>query len=235
MNYQKKTIVFMISYRGDYMYSAIILGAGSGKRLNLGFNKVLFKLKDKEVISYSIDFFKKDNDCKEIILVVSDVDFRYMIDKYQNDVDAIVIGGEERQNSVYNALKKVNEEYVLIHDGARPFIPLEAVEELKKALPSHKSLTLAVSVKDTIKDVENGYVISTLKRERLVNTQTPQAFHTKEILSAHKRAIEESFLATDDTMLLDKYYNIKTKVVNGDYRNIKLTTKDDLVFLEVIM
>lgn len=217
------------------MYSAIILGAGSGKRLNLGFNKVLFKLMDKEVISYSIDYFKNDMDCKEIILVVSDVDFRYMLDKYQNDVDSIVIGGDERQNSVYNALKKVNEEYVLIHDGARPFIPYEAVEELKNSLPNHKSLTLAVRVKDTIKDVENGYVISTLNRERLVNTQTPQAFHTKDILSAHQLAIKDSYKATDDTMLLDKYFSIKTKVVNGDYRNVKLTTKDDLLFLEVIM
>lgn len=217
------------------MYSAIILAAGSGERAGLGFNKVLFHIHGKEILEYSVNYFNDDDECEEVILVVSKADFKHMLGEYVQTTTKIVVGGKSRQESVYKALKSVSNKYVLIHDGARPFIPKSTVEELKTALKEHSSITPGIRAKDTIKEVDGGYVQKTLNRDVLIRVQTPQAFHTKLIIKAHEMALKDGYTATDDTVLIEKYVDTKTYVVPGDYRNIKLTTKDDLLFLEVIL
>lgn len=217
------------------MYSVIILAAGSGERVGLGFNKVLFQVNDQEILKYSIDFFNKDIDCSQVVLVVSKEDLSHMEKEYKDITSNIVLGGSTRQESVSNALNIVEKEYVFIHDGARPYIPMATIVQLKENIGKHISLTPGISAKDTIKEVIDGYVTKTLDRTLLFRIQTPQAFHTKCILKAHQLAKEDSFIATDDTMLIEKYLNERTFIVQGDYRNIKITTKDDLLFLEVIL
>ena len=216
-------------------YSAIILAAGSGKRTGLKYNKVLYEIHGKKLVDYSIDKFKEYPVIDEIILVVSFNELDYFRSRFSEKVDMIVVGGKERQDSVFNALQVVTNEHVLIHDGARPFIPDYSMKELLPLLETEKSLTLAVKVKDTIQRVENGKAVETLDRSVLYAAQTPQAFELNTILKAHELAKKDKFSGTDDTVLVEKYLNIPAHIVMGDYRNLKLTTLDDIKLLEVIL
>jgi 2-C-methyl-D-erythritol 4-phosphate cytidylyltransferase len=215
--------------------SVIILAAGSGKRTGLQYNKVLYEIRGKKLIEYSIDKFKEFPMIDEIILVVSKNELEYFENEYHDKVDNIVVGGKERQNSVYNALQIIKNDYVLIHDGARPCIPTHSMREMLSLLKNEKSLTLAVKVKDTIQRVRENKVIETLNREELYAVQTPQAFEKETILKAHSLAKKDGFIGTDDTMLVERYVNIPTYIVKGDYRNLKLTTLDDIKLLEVVL
>jgi len=215
--------------------TAIILAAGNGKRTGLKYNKVLYEINGKKLIDYSIDKFKEFPVINEIILVVSQNELDYFINRYNKKVDNIVVGGKERQDSVYNALAIAKNDYVLIHDGARPFIPDYSLKELLGLIINEKSLTLAVKVKDTIQRVKNNKAIETLNREELYAVQTPQGFHKEIIVKAHDLANQDNFKGTDDTMLVEKYLHIPAHIVEGDYRNLKLTTLDDIKLLEVIL
>lgn len=215
--------------------SAIILAAGSGKRTGLKYNKVLYEINGKKLIDYSIEKFNAFPSIDEIILVVSFNELEYFRSRYSKKVDFIVVGGKERQDSVYNALQAVTNDYVLIHDGARPFIPEYSMKELLPLLETEKSLTLAVKVKDTIQRVREGKAIETLDRNELYSVQTPQAFELKTIMKAHDLAKKDNFSGTDDTVLVEKYLHIPAHIIVGDYRNLKLTTLDDIKLLEVIL
>lgn len=216
-------------------YSAIILAAGSGKRTGLKYNKVLYEIKGKKLIDYSLDRLKEYPIIDEIILVVSQDEVDYFVSRYGKKVDNIVVGGKERQDSVYNALNVIKNKYVIVHDGARPFIPDYSIKELLSFIESEKSLTLAVKVKDTIQRVKGNKVVETLDRNELYAAQTPQAFHKEVIVKAHELAKKDNFIGTDDTMLVEKYLHIPAHIVTGDYRNLKLTTLDDIKLLEVIL
>lgn len=215
--------------------SAIILAAGSGKRTGLKYNKVLYEVKGKRVIDYSIETIRKFSEFTEILLVVAENEYEYFMSLYKDLVDVILVGGKERQNSVYKALNKANNNYVMIHDGARPFIPNHSLLEIISNINSERSITLGVKVKDTIQEVNGNRVVRTFDRSKLIVTQTPQAFHKELLIKAHELAIDDSFIGTDDTMLMEKYLQIDSYVVLGDYRNIKLTTIDDIKLLEVIL
>lgn len=216
-------------------YSAIILAAGSGTRTGLKYNKVLYEIHGKKLIDYSIDKFREFPVINEIILVVSQDELEYFKSRYSEKVDNIVVGGKERQDSVYNALNLASNKYVIIHDGARPFIPDYSMKDLLKNMESEKSLTLAVKVKDTIQIVRKNKGIETLNRDELYAIQTPQAFEKETIVKAHTLAKKENFKGTDDTMLVERYLNIPSHIIKGDYRNLKLTTLDDIKLLEVIL
>ena len=215
--------------------TAIILAAGSGKRTGLKYNKVIYEINGKKMIDYSIDKFNEFPVINEIILVVSQDELDYFISRYDKKVDNIVVGGQERQDSVYNALTMAKNDHVLIHDGARPFIPDYSIKELLDLMKHEKSLTLAVKVKDTIQRVKNNKAVETLNRDELYAVQTPQGFHKETIVKAHELAKKDNFKGTDDTMLVEKYLHIPAHIVKGDYRNLKLTTLDDIKLLEVIL
>lgn len=216
-------------------YSAIILAAGSGKRMGLNYNKILLEINGKKVIDYSIDFFKNDEKCFEIILVCSENDFNMIYDQYHEVVDSIIVGGLTRQDSVFKGLNKAVYDYVLIHDSARPFIVKDKIDQLLSNVMDTKASTLAVFVKDTIVNVSGNRLTKPLNRESLVAIQTPQAFFKDLILEAHKKAQKNGYLATDDTRLVAKFSNVIPSFVEGDYRSIKLTTKEDIDLLKVIL
>lgn len=215
--------------------SAIILAAGSGSRTGLKINKVLYEIKGKKVIDFALDSLKRYEVVGEIILVVSKNELPYFEKEYGNKVDRIVLGGSERQESVYKALNKAKYDFVLIHDGARPFIPEHSMKEIIDHLGKENVMTLGVPVKDTIQEVTGNRVVKTLKRSSLIATQTPQVFKKEILLESHKLAIKDQFLGTDDTSLVEKYFKIQAFVIKGDYRNLKLTTLDDIKLLEVIL
>lgn len=215
--------------------TAIILAAGSGKRTGLKFNKVLYEIHGKRILEFALDTLKKYSLIKQFILVVSKEEYSMFVKEYSDFVDDIVIGGEERQESVYKALNKAKYEYVLIHDGARPFIPEHSMKEIIHLLQEKEVITLGVPVKDTIQEVAGNRVVKTLNRSSLIAVQTPQAFKKEILIEAHELAIKDNFLGTDDTILVEKYVKKFAYVVQGDYRNLKLTTLDDIKLLEVIL
>ncbi len=216
-------------------YSAIILAAGSGKRSGLKDNKILLKIHEKRIVDFSIKYFENDVDCSQIILVINRNDFNHFDIPKNSKINQVIFGGLTRQKSVYNSLEFIEEKYVLIHDAARPYIPKESVEILKRNLSRYSSLTLGVKVSDTIQRVENSFVNETLDRNQLIATQTPQAFHKSKLIEAHKLALQKNIESTDDTTLLLELLNIPAFFVEGDKKNIKFTNMDDLLFLEVIL
>ncbi len=224
------------------MISAIIVAGGKGKRMGQKISKQYIRIGEKEIIARTIEVFQKSKSIDDIVLVVpeSDMDFckNDIVNKYQfTKVKHVIPGGRERQESVYNGLKHCNTEteLVLIHDGVRPFVDDDIIEKSIEAAREIGACTAAVPVKDTIKVIgEDGLSTETPDRSRLWAIQTPQAFKYRLILEAHKRALEEGFNGTDDTMLVE-HIGYKVKVIEGSYNNIKITTPEDVVFAEAIL
>lgn len=216
-------------------YSAIILAAGSGKRTGLNFNKILCEINGKRVIEYSLDFFNKDENCVDIVLVASNIDYDYCLKHFDGNKIKVVLGGMQRRDSVRLALKSAACEYVLIHDGARPFITKDSITQILIKLKDNDSVTLGVKVKETIQEVEGNRVVKTLDRSKLIITQTPQGFNKSKLIKAHDMALRKGYYGTDDTVLLEEFLGIMASFILGDYRNIKLTTIEDIKLLEVIL
>ena len=215
------------------MVSAIILAGGKGKRMGKDISKQFILVKDKPIIYYTI---KKFSDCKlidEIILVLPKDEIEYckkeVLEKYSLKVDKIIAGGKERQDSVYNGLKALkNSDIVLIHDGARPYVSKQSINDLVECLKTYDAGLLMVPCKDTIKEVKEGIVVKTLKRETLMQAQTPQVFKSEDIKVAYQKAKDEGYVATDDSQLFERYIDKDIKAVLGDYSNLKITTQEDL-------
>ncbi len=208
------------------MFSVVIAAAGMGSRMNLGYNKLLWKKDGQTLIEQTVSIFLNDQDIEEIILVCSKDDLKQMETLFKNKV-TYVIGGNERQTSVFEGLKQVKSKYVMIHDGARPYVTSAMLCALKDKVREVGAVLPVVSVKDTIKVVQGEKVVQTLERATLKQAQTPQVFLTKAIFEAHLKAEEDHFLGTDDASLYEKFIG-DVYVVEGDYLNIKVTTPDDL-------
>lgn len=209
-------------------YSAIILCAGKGSRSGLTYNKMLYRFKNKTVYEMSMEIFLNDERCKQIVVVTKEEeldDLKKLISSKKIDY---VFGGKERQDSVYNGLRVVKEDYVLIHDGARPYLKKENIDDILECLNKNDACLLVVPVKDTIKVCIDGNIVKTLPREQLVQAQTPQAFKTELIKRCYQKGKDKNYIATDDASLVEYFENIEVKAVLGSYSNIKITTPDDL-------
>ena len=218
--------------------SVIIVAAGKGSRMSGDTKKQFLKLGGKLVLNYSLEFFDKCHFLEEIILVVAKEDIEYcreLVSGY-NKISKIVVGGNTRQESVFNGLKYLDKDtdIVVVHDAARPFINFLDLEKLLDAAKHYGSSAFGVLVKDTIKlknsDME---VTKTLNRDELVSIQTPQAFLYDKFFKVHKIASENCYCGTDDTVLMERC-GFKTKIVYGSYYNIKITTDEDLVIADAI-
>lgn len=210
-------------------YSVLIVAAGRGERMGLGYNKVFYMLKEgTTILDTTLELFLKDQRCKQIVIVTNPNEMTMAMKKREIGRMVHVAGGETRQISVHNGLTAVTEEIVLIHDGARPWCPMKCVDDLLIAMETEDAAILAVPVKDTIKEVEDGYIVRTIERSRLFQAQTPQAFRTSLILEACKLAEIENKKVTDDAQMIEMYTHSRVKIVEGSYTNIKVTTKEDL-------
>ena len=208
-------------------YSAVIVAAGSGQRMKLGYNKVFHQIDHRTILDITIQAFRSDDDCQQIIVVTNPENAALV----PCDVEC-VNGGELRSHSVINGLKLVKYPYVMIHDGARPNLSLQSINDLKTALLTHEACLLMVPCKDTIKIVKDGFVKETLDRSVLYQAQTPQAFKT-ELIDAAYQLIQEGENYTDDASVLEKHLGIHSYCVIGDYDNIKVTTQEDLKLIKV--
>ncbi|MDD3173335.1 MAG: 2-C-methyl-D-erythritol 4-phosphate cytidylyltransferase [Herbinix sp.] len=225
--------------------TAIILAAGQGKRMNSQVAKQFLILQEKPVLYYSLKAFEESS-VNDIILVTGDGQVDYcrenIIETYHfKKVTKIIEGGKERYDSVYRALLKVEPtDYVLIHDGARPFIMKDQIETVIKHVIEDKACIVGTPVKETIKIVNSeGTITSTPNRNILWSAQTPQAFEYKLIKEAYdvfNAEIDKSRIGiTDDAMVYENYLKRPVKMLLGDYNNIKLTTPEDLLLAEEIL
>lgn len=210
------------------MYSVIILCAGKGTRSGLDYNKMLFKFNDKTVYEMTLDHFINDDECGQMIVVTQEIERHTFRELSDDERIEFVSGGKERQDSVYNGLQVVKYPYVLIHDGARPYVKKEHIHALLECLKYHQACLLMVPCKDTIKRVNDNKVIETLERSELMQAQTPQAFHTDLIKDAYQKAMDCHYQATDDAQMVEKFSNEDIYVILSDYDNLKITTPEDL-------
>ena len=219
-------------------YEVVIPAAGQGKRMNAGKNKLFIELSGIPIIIYTLRVFEEDPKCQGIILAINpreEVIFSELIDAYGlKKVKRLVPGGAERQQSVFNGLKQVEADIVLVHDGARPFIQEDLIHQLTEAASLHAGAIVAVPVKDTIKKVQDRSVVETVERSSLWSVQTPQAFRVSILYKAHQEAEDDQFLGTDDASLLERMGE-QVVIIEGDYDNIKITTQEDLYFAEAIL
>jgi 2-C-methyl-D-erythritol 4-phosphate cytidylyltransferase len=220
-------------------YSVVIAAAGQGKRMGAGKNKQFLLLRGEPLIIHTLRLFEQDPFCEKIILVANRGEcqiMRKLTNQYKVlKVSDVIEGGKERQDSVKNGIDALTEEQiVLVHDGARPFVSHRVIHKLVEKAEEMGAAIAAVPVKDTIKRAKAGIVIDTQKREELWSVQTPQAFSLALIREAHSQAAEADVLGTDDASLVE-WLGHAVAIVEGDYQNIKLTTPDDLLFAEAIL
>lgn len=216
-------------------HSVILLAGGSGHRMNSKIPKQYMELDGKPILAYSLLLFEQSF-LDEIILVVRKGEEVYCqkeyIEKYGlKKVTAITAGGKERYLSVYNGIQKIQKtDYIWIHDGARPFITIELLENLKKVVEKEKAVVLGVHVKDTIKQTdENNQITTTIPRKNLWNIQTPQVFAANLIKEAYQKLIEQKITdVTDDSMVVERMTKHPVFIVEGSYQNMKITTREDI-------
>lgn len=221
---------------------AIILSAGKGTRMKSKICKQYIQVNNRPVLFYALSAFEK-SDIDNIVIVAGADDINYIkseiVDKYSfKKVISIVQGGKERYNSVMNGLNEIGDEgFVLIHDGARPLIETSVINHIISELNNYEACIAGMPVKDTIKIVnQEGFVETTPLRELIWQIQTPQAFKINVIKDAYREmSICKDETITDDAMVVEKYSDVKVKLIEAGYTNIKITTPEDLVFMKSIL
>lgn len=220
---------------------AIVLAAGQGRRMGTKIQKQYLLLNGKPVLYYSLNVFQKSEVIDEICIVTGagDEDYckREIVERYGiTKVSQIIAGGAERYLSVWNALQVIGEDgYVFIHDGARPFVDEEMLYRVYNQVVCHRACVVGMPVKDTIKiSDENGFVKETPDRSRVWMVQTPQVFDMALVKRAYALLIEKNETnVTDDAMVVEQMMKIPVKFVEGSYKNIKITTPEDLKIGEI--
>ena len=235
----------------------IITAAGFGKRMKNNERKQFLLLDSKPILFHSINKFSKCNEIDKIILVVNKEGIEYVkkeiVAKFGiNKVIAVIEGGKERQDSVYNGITYLyknnliqnKEDIILIHDGVRPFVTEEIIHNSIMKAQQYGGSVVGVPLKDTVKtsdnsDPEDIFYKKTLDRNKLLAVQTPQVFQADLIYKAFKFAYDNNFYGTDDASLMEYYIaknNLDLKIcyTEGSYFNIKITTPEDMIFAKSI-
>lgn len=226
---------------------AIVLAAGRGTRMNSAVQKQYLLVNGYPVLYYSLNVFQRSQWIDEIILVTGkeEMDFckKEIVERYHlTKVKHIIPGGKERYHSVYNGLTQITEEgYVFIHDGARPCIDEELMQRAMQAAEKYRACVVGMPVKDTIKISDaDGFATHTPPRSLVWQVQTPQVFETGLVKSCYEKLMREmettaDVSVTDDAMVVERESDVKVKLVEGSYSNIKITTPEDLRLAEVFL
>ncbi len=220
-------------------FTAIVLSGGTGKRMQSDIPKQYLILKDKPVLAHSLLAFEESK-VDDIVIVCGAGDEEFIrkefVLKYGlSKVSAICAGGAERYDSVYNGLKACpDSDYVLIHDGARPYLSVEVIQRNIDEVIKYDAVVTAVQSLDTVKIADDeGFVTSTPDRKNVYLMQTPQTFKYELAFDCYDKYINEtkkgtSVKATDDAQVVEMFSDIKVKLIEGDYSNIKITVPKDL-------
>lgn len=224
-------------------YTAIVLAAGKGTRMNSKIQKQFLEVEGKPVIYYSLKCFQESLLIRDIILVTGEESLSYCKEEIVkrfgfSKVKKVTAGGKERYDSVYAGLCACdNTDYVLIHDGARPFVTEEILERTCFAVKETGACVVGMPAKDTIKISDrNKMVESTPAREKVWLVQTPQAFRYSLIKESYEsiRCKDMSGI-TDDAMIVEQESGVKVALVHGSYENLKITTPEDLIIAEAFL
>lgn len=220
--------------------AVIIAAAGNSTRMGDGIDKQFVCIGGKAVLWHVVSAFVEVPEVKQFIVTASPYNreqIETLLHRVANHIPwQVVLGGAERQQSVLYALRQVDPsiEFVLVHDGARPFIDRNFIENSIEAAQLHGASTMAVPAKDTIKISDRDECVAqTLDRSMLWQIQTPQAFRRELLLKAHEKAAAEGKLVTDDAALIE-WIGGTVKLVRGSYFNIKVTTPEDLIIAEAV-
>ncbi len=237
--------------------TAIVLAAGAGKRMQSHVAKQYMLLNEKPIIWYALHAFEESALIDKVILVVGAGEIPYgkseIVEKYGfTKVEAVIEGGAERFLSVWEGLKQIenlqtddekenaSDNYVFIHDGARPFVTEDIIRDTYEAAKAYGSCVAGMPVKDTIKIAdEDGFAVQTPNRKTVWAVQTPQVFEQSLIISAYAQLIEkldelkaQGVEITDDAMVVETMTGKKVKLVKSSYENIKITTPEDMKIAE---
>lgn len=223
------------------MVSVIFPAAGQGKRMQAGINKVLLTLGGEPILTRTLKTFSAVEEVGELIVVVA-ADEVAAVERQLQKVAGlkpfqVVAGGSERQYSIYNGLQRVADtaDVVLVHDAARPLVTAKTIQAVIDSARAKGGAIAAVPAKNTIKVVDkDGLVESTPPRSTLWEVQTPQGFRKEILLKANEQALQDNFLGTDDASLVERI-GVLVAVVKSDYRNIKVTTPEDLLIAEAFL
>ena len=224
----------------------LIPAAGTGRRMGSSIKKQYFELAGRPILAHTLTLFENHPLVENIYLIVPAADISYcqqqIVDRYGfSKVQRVIAGGSERQDSVRNGLEALardgfdqSKRPILIHDGARPLFDCKRLSTLIEIVGETGACTIGVPVKDTIKDVENSTITGSPDRSRLWQAQTPQGFQYHLIREAFDRADEDGFIATDDASLLERL-GYPVQMLEGDYRNIKVTTPEDILIAVALL
>ena len=222
--------------------TAVVLAAGSGKRMGTKVHKQYLLMGGKPVLYYSLRAFQESKRIDEIILVCGAGEEDYcrkdIVEKYGiSKVRKIIPGGAERYDSVWNGLKETKEGYVYIHDGARPFVDEEIIERAYECVSEHHACVAGMPSKDTVKIADSGNIVTaTPDRSSVWIVQTPQVFDTELIRKAYAMLMEKEVVSvTDDAMAAEQMLGVPVRLFYGSYENIKITTPEDLEIAEVFL
>lgn len=237
--------------------TAIVLAAGSGSRMKSAVAKQFMRLGGRPLIWYALNAMEQSQIIDDCILVTGaeDIAFarREIVEKYQfHKVDTVIAGGGERYASVANAMRVIaqgdmrvqnTDGYVFIHDGARPFLTESIIQNTYEAVQRYHACAAAVPSKDTVKLADkDGFAVQTPDRGSVWNIQTPQVFDAKLIIEAYRNLQENmdnlkqrGITVTDDAGVVELFTDIRVKLVEGSYKNIKITTPEDLMIAETFL
>lgn len=216
---------------------AVIVAAGNASRMG-GIDKVMAPLKGEPMICHTVRAFQDCDGIKEIVIVTREDLIVPIMDLCRtfSKVKAVVVGGKSRQESVSMGLNALSNKVklVAIQDGARPLVTWQLIDRVARAAHGYGAAAPAIAVKDTIKVVEGGIVKDTPERRTLKAVQTPQVFDFDLIRGALKKAKLEQWELTDDCSAIEKM-GMTVRIVEGDERNIKVTTAMDLKIAQMLM
>ena len=225
------------------MIAAIIAAAGIGIRMGRQIPKPYLLLAGKPILAHTLEIFEKAREVDEVTLVVHPQELDYCQDKVLSrftfkKVLRLVPGGKERQDSVYHALKVLQNEddleVILVHDGVRPFITFDQIRRVIEGARHHGGAVLGLPAQDTLKRVDpQGLILQTLERRDIWQIQTPQAFQAQLLWRAFVEAYSRNFYGTDEAALVEELQH-PVVVVPGSPLNLKITTPEDLQMAEAI-
>jgi len=226
------------------MNFAIILAAGDSKRMG-GIDKIFYQISQKPLIFYTIRVFEKHPQIQKIILVAKRSDFKRffsLIKTYKlKKVSMVVRGGKERQESAFNGLRAAKNlgvrlgDLILFHNGANSLVSSKEISEVIKAAKKYKAALVGQPARDTIKEItKNRFITKTINRKKIFLAQTPQVIEYNLAKKAFEKAQQEKFEGTDDVSLVERLGK-KVKAISCSYKNIKVTTKEDLKIIETLL
>lgn len=217
--------------------SAIVLAAGRGTRLQVSTPKVYLPLRKKPILQYSLECFAERDAVSEIIAVIHPDDnelFQKTVPKLAKPL-RVVHGSAQRQDSALAGVQAATGEYVLVHDAARPLVSGELIERVIEAMKTHGAAVPVLPVPHSLKRVSEGFITADLDRTELCYAQTPQGFRRELLLSALERACRANRYFTDEAGALLAMNGMRVKTVEGDPRNIKITTAADVKLAECLL